>query len=207
MTKAVGLYLRVSSDEQTIENQRIVLTEVAERKGWRVVAEFADDGIGGAKGRDKRPGFDRLHKAIMRREIDVVAAWSVDRLGRSLHDLVAFLSELHAAGVDLYLDRLGLDTSTPAGHAMFQMLGVFAEFERAIRVERTNAGIAKARVYGTRSGKPFGRPRVGRQKEAAIRAALASGKGIHTTARECGVGRSVVQRVKAAMARTAERLG
>jgi len=197
--KRVGLYLRVSTDEQTIENQRRVLSEVAERKGWRIVAEFVDEGISGAKGRDKRPAFDKLHKAIARREVDVVAAWSVDRLGRSLQDLVAFLSELHAAGVDLYLDRQGLDTSTPAGRAMFQMLGVFAEFERAILVERTHAGIARARVYGTRSGKPIGRPMVDARKEAAIRAALASGKGILKTARECRVGSSVVQRIKATM--------
>jgi DNA invertase Pin-like site-specific DNA recombinase len=195
--KRVGLYLRVSTDEQTIENQRCVLSEVAERKGWLIVAEFVDEGISGAKGRDERPAFDRLHRAIIRREVDVVAAWSVDRLGRSLQDLVAFLSELHAAGVDLYLDRQGLDTSTPAGRAMFQMLGVFAEFERAILVERTNAGIARARVYGTRSGKPIGRPMVDARKEAAIRSALASGKGILKTARECGVGSSVVQRIKA----------
>ena len=73
----------------------------------------------GAKGRDKRPGFDRLHKAITRREFGVVAAWSVDRLGRSLQDLVGFLGELHGAGVDLYLDRQGVDTSTPAGKALF----------------------------------------------------------------------------------------
>jgi DNA invertase Pin-like site-specific DNA recombinase len=112
----------------------------------------------GAKGRDKRSAFDRLHKAITRRELDLVAAWSVDRLGRSLQDLAGFLGEVHAAGVDLYLDRQGVDTSTPAGKALFQMLGVFAEFERSIIQERIAAGIARARVQGTRSGKAFGRP-------------------------------------------------
>lgn len=201
--KRVGLYLRVSTDEQTIDNQRRVLGEVAERKGWQVVAEFCDEGISGAKGRDKRPAFDRLHRAIVRREIDVVAAWSVDRLGRSLRDLVAFLAELHGAGVDLYLDRQGLDTATPAGRAMFQMLGVFAEFERAILVERTHAGLARARVHGTKSGKAIGRPKVGPRKEATIRAALASGQGILKVAREVGCGSSVVQRIKAEMADTA----
>ena len=92
--KRVGLYLRVSTDEQTIENQRLALMEACARRGWQIVEEFVDDGISGAKGRDRRPGFDRLHKAITRRNIDVVAAWSVDRLGRSLQDLVAFLGEL-----------------------------------------------------------------------------------------------------------------
>src|SRR5438105_2787108 len=146
MTKTVALYLRVSTGEQTVENQRRELLAAANRRGWRVVAEFCDEGISGANGRDKRPGFDRLHRAITRRQFDIVAAWSVDRLGRSLQDLVAFLGELHGAGVDLYLDRQGIDTSTPAGKALFQMLGVFAEFERSIIQERIAAGIARARA-------------------------------------------------------------
>src|SRR5580704_7371841 len=137
--KRVGLYLRVSTDEQTVDNQRQALTEAVEARGWVVVAEYADEGISGAKGRDKRPGLDRLLKAATRREIDVVAAWSVDRLGRSLQDLVGLLGELKAAGVGLYLDRQAVDTTTPAGRALFQMLGVFAEFERSINVERVHA--------------------------------------------------------------------
>ena len=199
--KRVGLYLRVSTRNggQTVENQRQVLRDAIDRKGWEIVAEFCDDGISGAKGREKRPGFDRLHKAIARREIDVVAAWSVDRLGRSLQDLVGFLGEIHAAGVDLYLDRQGLDTSTPAGKALFQMLGVFAEFERAIIQERIYAGIARARAVGTKSGRPIGRAKISEEKEAAIRAALAAGKGVLKVAREVGTGSSVVQRIKAAM--------
>ena len=97
---------------------------VAERHGWQVVAVYRDQGISGAKGRDKPPGLDKLMQAVARREVDMVAAWSVDRLGRSLKDLVGVLQELHAKGVDLYLHRQGLDTSTPSGRAMFQMLGV-----------------------------------------------------------------------------------
>jgi DNA invertase Pin-like site-specific DNA recombinase len=158
MTKTVALYLRVSTGEQTVENQRRELMAACERRGWRVVAEFCDEGISGANGRDKRPGFDKLCRAIVRHQFDIVAAWSVDRLGRSLQDLVGFLGEVHAAGVDLYLDRQGVDTSTPAGKALFQMLGVFAEFERSIIQERIAAGIARARAKGTRSGKAFGRP-------------------------------------------------
>jgi len=199
--KRVGIYLRVSTrnGDQTVENQRHALTAAAERRGWKIVAEFCDDGISGAEGRDKRPAFDRLHKAIVRREIDVIAAWSLDRLGRSLQDLLGFLGEVHGAGVDLYLDRQGLDTSTPAGKALFQMLGVFAEFDRAIIQERIHAGIARARAIGTKSGKPIGRARISPQKEAAIRAALASGKGVLKVARALGTGSSTVQRVKAAM--------
>jgi DNA invertase Pin-like site-specific DNA recombinase len=199
--KRVGIYLRVSTrnGDQTVENQRHALTAAAERRGWQIVAEFCDDGISGAKGRDMRPAFDRLHKAIVRREIDVIAAWSVDRLGRSLQDLVGFLGEVHGAGVDLYLDRQGVDTSTPAGKALFRMLGMLAEFERAI-----HAGIARARAIGTKSGRPIGRARISPQKEAAIRAALASGKGVLKVARELGTGSSTVQRVKAAMSPPAE---
>jgi DNA invertase Pin-like site-specific DNA recombinase len=196
--KRVGLYLRVSTaNGQTVENQRVALTEAMTRRGWTVVEEFADEAISGAKGRDKRPQFDRLLKAVTRRKIDVVAAWSVDRLGRSLQDLVGFLAELNAVGCDLYLERQAVDTTTPAGRALFQMLGVFAEFERAIIQERVHAGIARARKNGTKSGKPIGRARVGREVERAIAASLASGKGVLKTAREVGVGVGTVQRVKA----------
>jgi DNA invertase Pin-like site-specific DNA recombinase len=201
VSKRVGLYLRVSTEDQTVDNQRQALRAAAAYRGWTVVEEFVDDGISGVKGRDKRPAFDRLLKAAVRRRIDIAAAWSVDRLGRSLQDLVGFLGELKGAGVDLYLDHQAVDTTTPAGKALFQMLGVFAEFERSIIQERIHAGIARARVVGTKSGKPIGRARIDAMKEAAIRTALASGKGILKTARENGTGSSVVQRIKAEMTR------
>ena len=202
--KNVALYLRVSTDEQTVENQRQALTEACERRGWRVVAEFCDEGISGAKGRSARPAFDRLHKAIVRGKFDVVAAWSVDRLGRSLQDLVGFLGELHGAGVDLYLDRQGVDTSTPAGKAMFQMLGVFAEFERSLIVERVRAGVARAQREGTKSGKAFGRPKISAEREAAVRASLAAGNGIIKTARLVGTGNATVAAIKAGMIGSAD---
>jgi DNA invertase Pin-like site-specific DNA recombinase len=194
--KRVGLYLRVSTDNQTVENQRQALTAAREARGWHIVEEFADNGISGAKSRAKRPGFDNLIKAATRRKIDIVAAWSVDRLGRSLQDLVGFLAELNAVGCDLYLEKQAVDTTTPAGRALFQMLGVFAEFEREIIRERVAAGLARARVKGTKSGKPIGRPAVGPRKIAAVRAELAKGTGVLKTARLVGVGVSVVQRVR-----------
>ncbi len=190
--KRAAIYARVSTQKnQTPQNQIIRLREVAERAGWEVVEEFVDKGISGAKGRDKRPAFDRLCKAATRREIDVVMAWSVDRLGRSLQDLVAFLSELQASSVDLYLDRQGVDTTTPGGKALFQMMGVFAEFERAMIQERVHAGLARAR----KEGKRLGRPKVAKKIEKAILAARAKGKGINRIATDLGVGSSTVRRV------------
>lgn len=192
MGKRVGLYLRVSTDGQTVENQRRELQAVAERHGWNTVAVFVDEGISGAKDRDKRPGYDQLCRGVARREFDMVAAWSVDRLGRSLQHLVTFLGELHAKGVDLYLHQQGLDTGTPAGRAMFQMMGVFSEFERAMIVERVKSGLARARSQGKR----LGRPTLAPGKERRVRDLLAAGTGIVKTARIVGCGVSVVQRLK-----------
>ena len=194
MSKRVAIYARVSTDGQTTENQVIALEEVASRMGWQVTRRFIDSGISGAKGRDQRPAYDELLRAMTRREFDMVMSWSVDRLGRSLQGLVGFLGELRDLKVDLYLDRQGLDTSTPAGRALFGMLGVFAEFERSIIQERIQAGLARARI----EGKTLGRPRTAKKTEQAIRESLAAGgKGLHKIAREHGVGTSVVQRVKA----------
>ena len=154
MKRAV-LYLRVSTVDQTTANQERELRAVAERMGCEIVKIYRDHGISGAKGRDKRPQFDALCKSATRREFDIVMAWSVDRLGRSLQDLVVFLGELHAVGIDLFLHQQGLDTTTPSGKALFQMMGVFAEFERAMIQERVRAGLARARD----EGKTLGRPR------------------------------------------------
>jgi DNA invertase Pin-like site-specific DNA recombinase len=123
MKRAV-LYLRVSTLDQTTANQERELREIAGRMGCNIVHVYKDHGISGAKGRDKRPAFDRLCRDAAKRQFDMVMAWSVDRLGRSLQDLVGFLSELHALKIDLFLHQQGLDTTTPAGKAMFQMMGV-----------------------------------------------------------------------------------
>ena len=195
MSRRAALYLRVSTNEQTTENQRRELVAVAERAGWTIVDIYEDAGVSGAKGRDKRPAFDKLCKDAARRRFDIVAAWSVDRLGRSLQDLVSFLSDIHGFGIELYLHQQGIDTTTPAGKAMFQMLGVFAEFERSMIRERVHAGLARAKANGVTLGRPQTLPTT----EAAIRETLTAGTGILKTARLHGVGTSVVQRLKSEM--------
>jgi len=165
----------------------------------REIGKYVDEGISGTKGRDRRPAFDDLCQAIARKEFDMVMAWSVDRLGRSLQDLVAFLSEIHAKGIDLYLHKQGIDTSTPAGKAIFQMMGVFAEFEREIIRERVNAGLARARENGTKTGRPIGRPKsVTLIQERSIKKARAKGRSLRKIAKEKGVSLGTVQRVLAA---------
>lgn len=192
--KVVALYARVSTDQQTTENQLKELRAVARRMGWRLDGEYVDRGISGAKGREQRPAFDRMLKAAACREFDIIMAWSVDRLGRSLQHLVSFLGEIHAKGIDLYLHQQGMDSTTPAGKALFQMCGVFAEFERAMIQERVKAGLARARAQG----KKLGRPRISAQVERAILKARDKGKGVKKIAREIGVGVGTVQRVLAA---------
>jgi DNA invertase Pin-like site-specific DNA recombinase len=189
--KRVAIYIRVSTSKQDTDNQRRELKVIAERSGWQIVKVFEDAGISGAKGRDKRPGLDAMMKAVNAKDFDMVAAWSVDRLGRSLTDLLAILQALQEKGVDLFLHQQGIDTSTTAGKAMFQMLGVFAEFERGIIRERVNAGLARARANGVR----LGRRRVKPSVEAQIVALRAKGDGILKIGKKLGVGTSIVQRV------------
>jgi DNA invertase Pin-like site-specific DNA recombinase len=189
--KRVAIYLRVSTDTQTTANQRRELGIVAKRSGWQIIQVYEDAGISGSKGRDKRPGLDALLKAVNAKEFDMVACWSVDRLGRSLTDLLGILQALHDKGVDLFLHQQGLDTSTSAGRAMFQMLGVFAEFERAIVRERINAGLARAKEKGV----VLGRPRVDPAVEKRILKLRKKGLGILKIARDLRIGTSTVQRV------------
>ena len=146
-----AIYARVSTDEQTTDNQVLKLKQVADRNGWEVQAIYADT-ISGAK--SKRPELDKLMKSVMRKEIDMVMVWSVDRLGRSLQHLTTLLSDIESKGIDLYLHQQNIDTSTPSGKMLFQLLGVFAEFERSMIRERVMAGLDRARSQGKRLGRP-----------------------------------------------------
>jgi DNA invertase Pin-like site-specific DNA recombinase len=192
----VAIYSRVSTDYQTTENQERELQAIAERIRWTVVKVYRDQGVSGAKSRQDRPAFDALCKDASRRQFDLIAAWSVDRLGRSLQDLVGFLTEIHALGVNLFLHQQGVDTTTPAGKALFQMMGVFAEFERAMIQERVKAGLQRAKAQG----KVLGRPSTQLEKVEAIKAGLRAGSvGIIKLAKLHGVGVGTVQRIKAAL--------
>ena len=191
-TKRAAIYLRVSTDKQTVENQRIALAAVAERRGWQIVGTFSDKGISGAKGREDRPGLDDLLKRAQRREFDVVMAWAIDRIGRSLIDLLNTIETLKACGVGLYLDQQSIDTTTPAGKLMFQVTGAFAEFERSMIRQRVNAGLKRA----VEQGKQLGRPKIAEALEKRIQTQLRAGKGILKVAREFGVGTGTVQRIK-----------
>jgi DNA invertase Pin-like site-specific DNA recombinase len=210
MTKRAALYLRVSTDGQTVENQRRELAEAAERKGWTIVVEFVDQGISGAKSRDARPAYDAMLKqaSLNRKKFDVVMAWSVDRLGRSLGDLVNGLNELRAAKIDLFLLNSNLDTTTPDGRAMFGMLGVFAEYERSMIVMRVKAGIARAQAaqaagtprYDSKGlrKKAIGRPAISRSVTASVRKALESGLSVRAAALQCGVSPSTASNINRA---------
>jgi DNA invertase Pin-like site-specific DNA recombinase len=190
MRRAV-FYLRVSTIDQTTANQERELREIAARMGCEVVKVYKDHGISGAKGRNGRPAFDALCCDAARRQFDVIMAWSVDRLGRSLQDLVGFLSEIHALGIDLFLHQQGVDTTTPAGKAMFQMMGVFAEFERAMIQERVRAGLARAKGEGKR----LGRSPIAPALEKRVREALAGGLSVRKTAAKFEINPSTVQRI------------
>ncbi len=196
MLKRAAIYVRVSTDRQTVDNQLRELQQIAERRGWQVVAEYRDAGISGAKGRDRRPGLDEMLKDAGRRRFDVVMAWAIDRIGRSLIDLLGTIQTLESCGVDLYLDQQAIDTTTPAGKLMFQVTGAFAEFERSMIRQRVNAGLKRA----VEQGKTLGRPRTDAKTESVIRKHLKAGTGIRKTAQLADVGVGTVQRIRAELA-------
>jgi DNA invertase Pin-like site-specific DNA recombinase len=191
MHKRAAIYVRVSTDRQTVENQLRELRQIAERRGWEVVKEYDDAGISGSKGRNDRPGLDEMLKDAQRRRFDVVMAWAIDRLGRSLIDLLGTIQQLETCGVDLYLDQQAIDTTTPTGRLMFQITGAFAEFERSMIRQRIRAGLRRA----VEAGKQLGRPKIDPALEKRIQSQLRAGKGMLAIARECKVGTGTVQRI------------
>lgn len=150
----VALYLRVSTSAQNTENQRVDLERVAALRGWSIVVTYTDHGISGSKGRIDRPDLDRMLKDAVRGKFDLIAVWSLDRLGRSLQHLIETVNELQAVGVDLYMHQQALDTTTPSGKLAFSIFGAFAEFERSLIRERVKAGLQRAKRNGTKLGRP-----------------------------------------------------
>ena len=189
--KRAALYVRVSTDAQTVENQIRELRQVARRRGWDVVEVYSDAGISGAKGRNGRAGLDSMLKDASRRKFDIVMAWAIDRVGRSLSDLLDTIQHLEACGVDLYLDQQAIDTTTPMGKLVFQLTGAFAEFERTMIRQRIKAGLKRAIAQGVK----LGRPKIDSATERKVRRQLAKGVGILKVARSLGIGTGTVQRI------------
>lgn len=195
--KRIAAYLRVSTSEQTTDNQLLTLQAEAEHRQWDIVDTFVDHGISGSKGRDKRPALDKMLRQIGR--YDMVAVVALDRLSRSTTDLLDTLSTLEGAKVALYIHNMQIDTSTPAGRMFFTVTGAFAEFERNLIRERVHAGMARAKATGTRSGRAIGRPLTDPAIESRVQGYLTDGKGILATAKLCGIGSSTVQRIRREM--------
>jgi DNA invertase Pin-like site-specific DNA recombinase len=201
MAKRAAIYVRVSTDRQTVENQTAKLTEIANARGWQIVATFNDAGISGSKGRKDRPGLDDMLKAAQRGTFDVVMAWSIDRVGRSLIDLLGTIGHLEACKVDLYLDQQAIDTTTPTGKLIFQVTGAFAEFERSMIRERVHAGLKRAVANGKVLGRrPIEDDPDGAAKARRARKLLGAGTGINKVARLAGLSNGTVARIKAEMA-------
>jgi DNA invertase Pin-like site-specific DNA recombinase len=195
MTKRAALYVGVSTDRQTVENQVAALTKVAEARGSQIVETFNDAGISGAKGRTDRPGLDQMLKDAQRGSFDVVMVWAIDRIGRSLVDLLNTIEGLKACGVDLYLDQQAIDTTTPSGKLMLQMTGAFAEFERAMIQARIHAGLRRSVANGRKLGRPLNDP----DAIDKARLALGDGLGINRVAKLVGLSNGTVQRIKGEM--------
>jgi len=187
----VVIYARVSTNEQTTENQILKLKSVIEKNDWELVEIYQDEGVSGAKGRDKRPEFNRLCKDMVRRKFDRILVWDVSRLGRSLQHLVEFLNEALTTRTDLYIHQSGLDTSTPSGRMMFQIIGVFAEFERTIISERVRAGLQRAQS----KGKVLGRPPIPESVREGIRSLRAEGKSLSQIGAQYNLSKTSVMRI------------
>lgn len=190
----VAIYTRVSTSHQTTDNQTLELKRIAQRMGYDVVKVYEDCGISGAK--SDRPAFNDLRMAVTRREIDMVMAWSIDRLGRSLQSLISFMEDMHGHGVDVYLAQQGINTAaSPSSKLLFNLVSVFAEFERGMIVERVKAGLERAKD----EGKTLGRPQTTDWKKNRVMKQLRLGKSVKQVADLAGVSPSTVSRIKRTM--------
>lgn len=186
------IYSRVSTTKQTTENQVLELRDVCQRNGWTIVAELADDGVSGAKGKADRPGFATLHQMVARKQADIIVVWSIDRLGRSLKDLVSFMAELEAKSIDFYSHVQAIDSRTPAGRLSFAIFSAIAEFEREIIRSRVVAGLERAKANGKRLGRPTN---VNSNTRVAVSLLREKGHSIHNIAKQLKIGVGTTQRL------------
>lgn len=192
--RKAAIYARVSTIQQSPENQLIELRDVAQRYGWVILSEIVDHGISGAKGKEDRPGFDRLFQAVHRREVDVVLAWSIDRLGRSLQHLISLMAELQATGTDLYVHQQAINTATPAGRMVFSIFSALGEYERELIRDRINAGLARARAAGKKLGRPSN---VNAAVITSVKLLREKGHSIHNIAKQLRIGVGTTQKILA----------
>jgi len=192
MTKKVALYCRVSTLDQTIDNQLIELRDHCSKMGWEVVKEYADEGLSGTLSRDKRPVLNSLIKDAYRKRFDSVVCWDISRIGRSMKELILFLSDMKDRGIGICSVRQGFDTSTSMGEIMFQFVGILSSWEREMIRERTLAGLERAK----REGKTLGRRKVTNDRiTAQIIELRSANRSIRDIASEVGVSRGTVSNV------------
>ena len=192
MMKRCAIYTRTSTDKQHTENQLNKLKDIAEQKGYSIVQILEDKGISGSKGREIRTGFDTLIKSAVSKEFDMIFVWGVDRLGRSLPDLISFLSEMNSVGCNLYIHNSQLDSTTPQGKLLFSLLSVFAEFERSMISSRVKLGLQRAVAEGKKLGRPS---RLNDGLVHSIKYMKSQGVGIRKMSRDLGVGVSTIYKV------------
>ena len=192
MSKKVCIYARVSTDKQTTANQLNELRAVATRMGYTVVQEYVENGISGAKSRTDRPFLDAMLKDAVRGRFDMVMCWSIDRLGRSLQNLVEILNELQQIKVDLYFLQQGMDTSTSSGRMMFSIFGALAEYERNLIRERVMAGLQTAKSRGVKLGRPT---KMNEGMRNAVKLLRDKGMGIKQISKQLGIGVGTVYSV------------
>ena len=153
MGERVVIYVRVSTKSQSCQNQLTVLNELVEKRDWELMDVYIDNGISGSKGRDKRVEFDRMCKDMIKGKFDRILVWDISRLGRSLKDLVEFLNEVNSVNCDLLIYQQSLDTKNISGRMLFNMIGVFSEFEREMISERVKLGLERVKEKGVKLGR------------------------------------------------------
>ena len=188
----VAIYCRVSTANQTVENQLLELRQVAQRSGWEIVATYCDQGISGSKGRDERHQFDALIKDAHRRKFDLIAAWSIDRLGRSIQTLIAFMNEMNDLGVGLYFHQQALNTKTASGRMVFSIFSALGEYEKEMIRDRINAGLARAKSEGKKLGRPSN---VNPSVITSVRLLRERGHSIHNIAKQLHIGVGTTQKI------------